>query len=440
MKKRTLSFLLALVMCLSLLPMTALAAGPSATAQGVTVMIDKSNYQQGEKIYYGWSGVDGRYEEVSGVLWGTLVICAAGSEHDDYIDNEYTDYESAEINYDSPNYFTAPTTDGNYEIRFYWSAYCYEEYFVLSVPFTVGNVKTGSISVAQTEHTANTSIAVGYSGITAEMENAAAFVGVFKPGAGHSVHEAADSDYKHVKAGSGQINLHVPNINGQFELRLYNTLYNLTADNLMMSVPITLSGATASEWAVAELERAEELGLIPDCLEGEDLTQDITRAEFAAVAVKVYEALSGTAAIPIVNNPFTDTSDVEVLKAYNIGAVNGTSATTYDPDALLNREQAATMLTRVFKKITLAGWTLATDSQFTLPYTKPAAFADDKDISDWAKDSVYFMAANGIINGVGNNKFAPKNVTTEEQATGYANATREQALLIAVRMVENLGS
>ena len=195
----------------------------------------------------------------------------------------------------------------------------------------------------------------------------------------------------------------------------------------------------ASDWAQEELARADELGLIPDCLEGEDLTQDITRAEFAAVAVKVYEALSGTAAIPIVNNPFTDCNDVEVLKAYNIGAVNGTSATTYDPDALLNREQAATMLTRVFKKITLAGWTLATDSQFTLPYTKPAAFADDKDISDWAKDSVYFMAANGIINGVGGGKFAPKNVTTEEQATGYANATREQALLIAVRMVENLG-
>ena len=438
MKKRTLSFLLVLLMCLSLLPMTALAAGPTATAQGVTVTIDKSNYQQGEKIYYGWSGVDGRYEEISGVLWGTLVMCAAGSEHDDYIDNTYTDYESAEINYDSPRYFTAPTTDGNYEIRFYWSAYCYEEYFVLSIPFTVGNVKTGSISVAQTEHTANTSITVDYSGITAEMENAAAFVGVFKPGAGHSVHEAADSDYKHVKAGSGQINLHVPNINGQFELRLYNTLYNLTADNLMMSVPITLSGATASEWAVAELERAEELGLIPDCLEGADLTADITRAEFAAVAVKVYEALSGTPAIPIVNNPFTDCNDVEVLKAYNIGAVNGTSATTYDPDALLNREQAATMLTRVFKKVTLAGWTLPTDSQFTLPYTKPAAFADDKDISDWAKDSVYFMAANGIINGVGNNKFAPKNVTTEEEANGYANATREQALIIAVRMVENL--
>ena len=194
----------------------------------------------------------------------------------------------------------------------------------------------------------------------------------------------------------------------------------------------------ASEWATAELARADELGLIPETLEGADLTADITRAEFAAVAVKVYEALANGKAIPAVINPFTDTNDVEILKAYNIGAVNGTSATTYSPNDLLNREQAAAMLTRVFKKVSIPNWTLATDSQFALSFEKPALFADDADISDWAKDSVYFMAANGIINGVGNNKFAPKNVTTEEEANGYANATREQALIIAVRMVENL--
>ena len=194
----------------------------------------------------------------------------------------------------------------------------------------------------------------------------------------------------------------------------------------------------ASDWAQAELEKADELGLIPETLEGADLTADITRAEFAAVTVKVYEALLGTPAIPAVINPFTDTNDVEILKAYNIGAVNGTSATTYSPNDLLNREQAATMLTRVFKKVSIPNWTLATDSQFALSFEKPALFADDADISDWAKDSVYFMAANNIINGVGDNKFAPKNITSEEEATGYANATREQALIIAVRMVENL--
>ena len=196
----------------------------------------------------------------------------------------------------------------------------------------------------------------------------------------------------------------------------------------------------SSAWAKEELKKADELGLIPASLADADLKQDITRAEFAAVAVKVYENLSGVAAIPAVTNPFTDTADVEVLKAYNVGITDGTGATTFAPDQLLNREQAATMLTRVFKKVSMPGWTLKTDGDYSLSYDKPAAFADDKDISGWAKDSVYFMAANGIVGGVGDNKFAPKNITSEEQARGYANATREQALVIAVRMVSNLSA
>ena len=71
-------------------------------------------------------------------------------------------------------------------------------------------------------------------------------------------------------------------------------------------------------------------------------------------------------------------------------------------------------------------------------YAVPEAFADDADISSWAKESVYFMAANGIVGGVGNNLFAPKNITAEHEVIGYANATREQAVIIAVRMVEKL--
>lgn len=200
----------------------------------------------------------------------------------------------------------------------------------------------------------------------------------------------------------------------------------------------TREAATGSEWANEELEKADMIGLIPDCLVDADLTGPITRAEFAAVAVKTYEALTGTKTEPIAENPFTDCEDIEVLKAYNIGAVNGMSATTFQPDSLLNREQAATMLTRVYKKYSNPDWTLPTDGNYSLQYDKPAPFADDASISFWAKDSVYFMAANGIINGMGNNIFAPKNTTSDQEAIFYANATRQQALLIAVRMVENL--
>ncbi len=436
--KKLLSCLLAVAMLLSVMTFTVSALdGVSKSAQGITVTIDKSNYQPGEKIYYGWSGVDGRYEEISGVLWGTLTISKAGSVHDDYIDNAYVDTESAEINYEGTNYFTAPAEDGAYEIRFYWSSYCEEQYFVLSIPITVGAVKTGAISLPKTDCIANETMIVEYSGITSEMVNGQAFVGIYRDG--DDIKGWTGYDYKEIKEGSGQVELAVPNINGKFEVRLYNASFAVAGEkNLVMRVPFNITGATASEWAVSELEKAEEMGLIPEILDGADLTADITRAEFAAVAVKVYEALSGTAALPNTVNPFTDTSDIEVLKAYNLGITTGVSEDKFAPNTLLNREQAATMLTRTFKRATMNGWTIQNDAQFALTYDKPSAFADDKDISDWAKDSVYFMAANNIINGVGNNKFAPKNVTTEEQATGYANATREQALIIAVRMVENL--
>ncbi len=203
------------------------------------------------------------------------------------------------------------------------------------------------------------------------------------------------------------------------------------------------SAFTASEWAKSELEEAAALGLIPDRLKGADLTAPITRAEFAAVSVKCYEALTDMKAEPYAPNPFTDTTDAEVLKAYNIDVTNGTSPTSFSPEELLNREQAATMLTRLYKKIAIDGWTLETDGNyagtFRGMYETPAPFADDKNISGWAKDSVYFMKAKSVIDGVGGNKFAPRATTESEEAAGYAQATREQAILIAKRMVQKLG-
>lgn len=191
----------------------------------------------------------------------------------------------------------------------------------------------------------------------------------------------------------------------------------------------------ASAWAEPELAKAAELGLIPAVLAGQDLTAPVTRAEFAAVAVRVYEALTGETAVAAPVNPFTDTADPEVLKAYHTELAVGVSATEFAPDALLNREQAATILTRVFKKVHFAEWTWAADAEFALAFEQPAQFTDDEFISPWARESVYFMAANGIITGTGGGAFEPRAVTPEQHAIGYANATREQALLLAVRLV-----
>ena len=207
----------------------------------------------------------------------------------------------------------------------------------------------------------------------------------------------------------------------------------------------TAAWENAHNWAKPELEEAAAQGLIPDCLQGADLTQPITRAEFAAVSVKLYEAMSGLKAESAPADTFSDTKDAEVLKAFALGVTNGTSVEnkTFSPDDFINREQTATMLTRVYKKLILSGWTLETDGSFKEDFRAffemPALFADDGEISSWAKDSVYFMAAHGIVKGMDAEKniFAPKLVMDGEVTLNYA--TREQALLMSVRTLKNLG-
>lgn len=191
---------------------------------------------------------------------------------------------------------------------------------------------------------------------------------------------------------------------------------------VLMQMAFAYSGV--SGWAKEEISKAEKNGLIPTVLTDADMSKPVNRLEFAAISVKLYEALSGKTAETATENPFTDTTDAEILKAYSLGITTGTSETTFTPDALLSREQAATMLARVYSVFS------GTEIKAAITET----FADDVDISSWAKNAVYFMFENNVINGVGNNKFAPKNVTAEQEASFYANSTREQALVISSRM------
>lgn len=201
--------------------------------------------------------------------------------------------------------------------------------------------------------------------------------------------------------------------------------------------------SNSSAWAQSELQGAYEKDLIPDVLIGRDMNAPITRGEFAAVAVKLYEAMTGNRTIIAMDASFTDIDNcaerLYILKAYNYQIVNGTSSMTYAPDELLTREQMATMLTRVYKKAQWPNYTIAADSAYPLTYSTIQKFNDDKDISAFAYDPVYFMAAHKIIQGFSGNLFAPRNTTSAQDAAHYANATREQALLISFRSLDQLG-
>lgn len=198
-----------------------------------------------------------------------------------------------------------------------------------------------------------------------------------------------------------------------------------------------------SDWfedeAMDEVNQEIFNSLIPPELANKDLTKDITRAEFCAVAVRLYEQMLGkTLDATTLTTPFTDTSSDAVKKAYHLGITNGVSATSFAPHTYISREQMATMLTRVYKALNLPGWTLATDSNYKLDYSDVKPFADDQYISGYAKPSVYFMVKNGVIKGTSETTFSPRNLTPYEEAIGYANASREQALIMAVRMFQKL--
>ena len=186
--------------------------------------------------------------------------------------------------------------------------------------------------------------------------------------------------------------------------------------NFVRYVYFTLTvDAEVSDWAREQVDSAAIKGLMPDCL-GDDFTENITRAEFAALAVELYEAMSGETAPAPGESPFSDTNDPVIIQANALGIVGGMGDGTFAPDKLVTREQAALMLSRVYTK--LGG---------EIPQVEGTTFADNGEISNWAMDALAFMADQEIVNGVGGNKFDPQ-----------GNASIEQALIIALRMFENL--
>lgn len=175
--------------------------------------------------------------------------------------------------------------------------------------------------------------------------------------------------------------------------------------------------AKVSAWAREQVDSAAVKGLMSDCL-GDDFTVNITRAQFAALSVKLYEAMSGETAPAPGESPFSDTDDPAVIQANALGIVKGGNDGKFAPDNLVTRQEMAIILSNVYTR--LGG---------TIPQTATTSFADDSEISPWMglKDDIAFMADKGILKGSGDNKFDP-----------LGNASIEQAMVTALRMFENL--
>jgi len=162
-----------------------------------------------------------------------------------------------------------------------------------------------------------------------------------------------------------------------------------------------LNLATASTWAREGISEAVALGIVPESLQNH-YTSNITRAEFTAIAVLLYETITGNEIQGRIT--FNDTNDINVQKAAYIGIITGTGNNNFSPNMQFSREQAAVIITRLAEAI---GQPLPI---FT------ATFADNADISSWARAQTGQVQSAGIMEGVSGNRFNPQGTFTREQS------------------------
>ena len=146
----------------------------------------------------------------------------------------------------------------------------------------------------------------------------------------------------------------------------------------------------------------------------------VTREQMATMIARYVDSAdlplpeTGDPAAPFTDrNAVSDWAEAGVELMRQTGILAGYEDGTFQPTRELSRQEAAVILQRLY----------------TVLYGKieasPTLYADNGSIGVWAKDSVYAMRQTGIMQGVGANRFDPKN--------GY---TCEQSIITMLRMTQ----
>lgn len=205
---------------------------------------------------------------------------------------------------------------------------------------------------------------------------------------------------------------------------------------VMLAVMAVTSTAFAadnnvSDWAKAEVSKTAELGLLPDDAFEGDLTRPITREEFARFSVFFLAAQYNMDINDFINsylaayeiNPdyeaFLDADDGLVIFAHAVGIVAGYEDGTFRPNAEITRQEAAVMLLNTYDLYGM--WKLQEKA-----YSFDLSFSDADMVSEWARSSVMFMYQIEVMNGTGDDTFAP-----------LGKYTVEQSIITFLRLYEN---
>ncbi|MNI12211.1 Endoglucanase precursor [compost metagenome] len=168
-------------------------------------------------------------------------------------------------------------------------------------------------------------------------------------------------------------------------------------------------GDIKGHWAEKSIRELVQLGMINGYTDHTfKPNNSITRAEFVTVIVKAFQlqAQSGKAFVDTEAHWARSAIDI----AATLGFVTGYSESTFGPDDLITREQMAVIIVR------------AAQIQFT---DRKDSFADNADISDWARTALAAATAKVLINGYEDGTVKPK-----------ANTTRAEAVTVILRALQ----
>ena len=174
--------------------------------------------------------------------------------------------------------------------------------------------------------------------------------------------------------------------------------------------------AKMSEWAQNDVQWASQNGILDLNFLGNDYTKPISRLQFASVAVKLAETLIGSEISPAPGGTFADTDNQYALKAYASGITSGVSATEFNPNGTLTRQQMATFIYRALMYVRDN-----TDIRYTTYTPALEKYSDSWAVQNWAKASLGFMNALGLVKGVSDTAIDPDGTCTIEQAVVVAN-------------------
>lgn len=181
------------------------------------------------------------------------------------------------------------------------------------------------------------------------------------------------------------------------------------------------AGAKYSSWFAPYYKEMQELGILPSSFTSGDLTATITRGEMCELAVVAFEKATGNVIDELERTDyFTDTTDKNILKAYEYGIVSGYPDGSFQPNKTLTRQE----FFKIIQNFCEAAAYTSTRSKDL------SAFADAGSIGSWAREAAQLCVSNAFVDG------------TKTGSSYYlrptAGASRQEAMVMFLRSYKDV--